>query len=75
MPPGDSVPVGTLSPEWIGPAGQTDTVRQEGGVSDGGGADSSAGLPGHLRGLDHPAEREAPLRCFLRTEGVAAEGP
>lgn len=68
-------PEGTLPPEWVGPARQTDTVRQEGGVSDGRGADSSAGLPGHLRGLDHPAEREAALRCCLRTEGLAAEGP
>ena len=75
MPPGDSVPWDTLSPEWIGPAGQTDIVRQEGGVSGGRGAESSAGLPGYLRGLDHPAEREAPLRCLLRAQSLPAEGP
>lgn len=58
------------------PARQTDTIRRKGGgCSERRGAESSAGLPSHLRGLDHPAERQAPLRGFLRAQSLPAEGP
>lgn len=56
------------------PARQTDTIRQEGGGSGGRGAEGSAGLPSHLRGLDHPAEWKAPLRCVLRAQSLPTEG-
>jgi len=58
------------------PTRRADNIRQKGGGdSEGRSAEGSGGLPRHLCGVDHPPEREAPLRGFVRAQSFPAEGP